>query len=82
MKLISIVVNLEAEELGVKFIVQKPDGSAAEGAVIACDGKTATTAPNEAGEVVAIIGPLAAGSYDYTVSLAGHKTVTGTVVVA
>lgn len=78
MKLISIVVSLESEELGVKFIVQKPDGSAAAGASIVCGSFSGTTDA----EGIAIIGPLAAGSYDYTVSLAGFKSVTGSVVVA
>ena len=77
MKLISIVVSLEAEELGVKFIVQKPDGSAAVGATIVCGTVSAVTDV----EGVAIIGPLA-GSQDYTVSLEGYKPASGTVVVA
>lgn len=78
MKLISIVVSLESEELGVKFIVQKPDGSAAAGASIVCGTLSGITDA----EGIAIIGPLAIGSYDYTVSLAGFKDGAGTVVVA
>ena len=77
MKLISIVVSLEAEELGVKFIVQKPDGSPAVGAAIACGTLSGVTDA----EGVAIIGPLA-GSQDYTVTLDGYKPASGTVVVA
>jgi hypothetical protein len=78
MKLISIVVSLEAEDIGVKFVVQKPDGSPAVGAAIACGALSAVTDA----EGVAIIGPLAAGSYDYTVTLEGYKPASGTVVVA
>ena len=78
MKLISIVVNLEAEELGVQFEVRRPDGSPAEGAAIACGELSGTTDA----QGIAVIGPLAAGSYDYTVSLAGYKAAIGTVVVA
>jgi hypothetical protein len=78
MKLISIVVNLEADELGVKFIVQKPDNSAAVGAAIVCGTLSGVTDA----EGIAIIGPLAVGSYDYTVTLDGFRPVSGSVVVA
>lgn len=78
MKLISIVVNLESEELGIRFEVRKPDGSPAESAAIVCGDLSGITDA----QGIATIGPLAAGSYDYTVTLAGYKVATGTVVVA
>ena len=78
MKMINVAVTLEAEEKGLMFTVSLPSGKAAVGAAVACGGLKGTTDI----EGKAALGPLADGTYEYTVSMAGHKEKSGTATVA